>query len=167
HEAGPHRVADTDHHDGNRRRRLLGRNTGRRPIGGDHVHRTADELGRRAGKSLRHPIGVTVVEYDVVTFEVAEVAQPLAESIPHQRIIGGGEAGKRGGVWGGGCGRATEGRATKHGKKVPPPHSMTSSARASSEDGTVRPSVLAVLRLISSSNLVGCSTGRSPGFVPL
>src|SRR5262245_39602545 len=27
--------------------------------------------------------------------------------------------------------------------------------------------VLAVLRLITSSNVVGCSTGRSPGFAPL
>ena len=35
------------------------------------------------------------------------------------------------------------------------PHSMTSSAVASSSDGTVRLSALAVLRLIASSNLVG------------
>jgi hypothetical protein len=37
-----------------------------------------------------------------------------------------------------------------------PLYSITSSAVASSDDGTVRPSVLAVLRLITSSNLVGC-----------
>src|SRR5262249_19288121 len=46
-------------------------------------------------------------------------------------------------------------------------HSITSSAIASSDGGTVRPSALAVLRLITSSNLVGCSTGISPGLVPL
>ena len=34
-------------------------------------------------------------------------------------------------------------------------HSITSSAIASRDGGTVRPSVLAVLRLITSSNLVG------------
>jgi len=45
-------------------------------------------------------------------------------------------------------------------------HSITSSARASSAGGTVRPSTFAVLRLITSSNLVGCSTGRSAGFTP-
>jgi hypothetical protein len=39
-------------------------------------------------------------------------------------------------------------------------YSITSSARVSSVAGTVRPSDLAVLRLITSSNLVGCSTGR-------
>src|SRR5260370_1995442 len=42
----------------------------------------------------------------------------------------------------------------------------TSSARASSDCGIVRPSALAVLRFITSSNLVGCSTGRSAGRAP-
>src|SRR5262245_58924544 len=42
-------------------------------------------------------------------------------------------------------------------------HSMTWSARASSDGGIVRPRTLAVLRLITSSNLVGCSMGRSVG----
>jgi len=45
-------------------------------------------------------------------------------------------------------------------------HSITSSARLSSVSGTVRPSALAVLRLIASSIFVGCSTGRSTGFAP-
>src|SRR5262249_14839052 len=46
-------------------------------------------------------------------------------------------------------------------------HSITSSARASSVGGTARPSACAVLRLMTSSNLVGCTTGRSAGLVPL
>src|ERR1700746_2034602 len=46
-------------------------------------------------------------------------------------------------------------------------HSMTSSATESSVGGTVRPSAFAVLRLITNSNFVGCSTGRLAGFVPL
>ena len=46
-------------------------------------------------------------------------------------------------------------------------HSITSSARASSVGGTMMPSAFAVFRLITSSNLVGCSTGRSAGFAPL
>ena len=45
-------------------------------------------------------------------------------------------------------------------------HSMTSSARASSDGGTSRPSALAVLRLMMSSSLVGNSTGKSPGLAP-
>src|SRR6516164_10235757 len=35
-----------------------------------------------------------------------------------------------------------------------------------STSGTVRPSALAVLRLITSWNLVGCWTGRSAGLAP-
>src|SRR5262245_53124603 len=43
------------------------------------------------------------------------------------------------------------------------PHSITSSASASSFGGMSSPRALAVLRLMSSSNFVGCSIGRSPG----
>jgi hypothetical protein len=45
-------------------------------------------------------------------------------------------------------------------------HSITSSARASSVGGTSRPSALAVLRLMTSSNFVGCSAGISAGLPP-
>ena len=48
-----------------------------------------------------------------------------------------------------------------------PHHSITSSAVASNLSGIVRPSALAVLRLITNSNLVGCWTDRSAGVVPL
>ena len=40
-------------------------------------------------------------------------------------------------------------------------------ARASSVGGTSRPSSFAVLRLMTSSYLVGACTGRSAGFSPL
>src|SRR5215467_11304028 len=46
-------------------------------------------------------------------------------------------------------------------------YSITSSASESSDGGTSRPSALAVLRLTSSSYLVGVCTGRSVGFSPL
>src|SRR5215468_7773106 len=45
--------------------------------------------------------------------------------------------------------------------------STTSSARASSAGGIVRPSAVAVLRLITNSNLVGGSTGRSVALATL
>src|SRR5215468_655196 len=47
------------------------------------------------------------------------------------------------------------------------PHSITSSARASTEDGISSPSAFAVLRLMISSYLVDAWTGRSAGFSPL
>ena len=46
------------------------------------------------------------------------------------------------------------------------PHSITSPARASNVGGTVRLSAFAALRLITSSNLVGWSIGRSAGLAP-
>jgi hypothetical protein len=52
-------------------------------------------------------------------------------------------------------------------KRLDAAYSIISSAMASSVGGMSRPSVLAVLRLIISSNLVGCATGRSAGFSPL
>ena len=48
-----------------------------------------------------------------------------------------------------------------------PFHSITSSARMRNDSGIGRPNVFAVLRLTTSSILVGSSTGRSAGFVPL
>src|SRR2546429_638195 len=44
-------------------------------------------------------------------------------------------------------------------------HSITASARAMSVGGISRPSAFAVLRLMTSSNRVGCNTGRSAQFV--
>src|SRR5882724_11036156 len=58
-------------------------------------------------------------------------------------------------------------RATEQGDERAPPHSITSSARASSIGGTSSPSALAVCRLITSSNVVGCKIGSSLGFAPL
>src|ERR1041385_4702984 len=59
------------------------------------------------------------------------------------------------------------GRAPKRCNELPPPHSIPSSARASSAGGSVRPRALAVFRLSINSNLADCITGRSAGFSPL
>ncbi len=46
-------------------------------------------------------------------------------------------------------------------------YALTSSERASSMGGTVRPSVLAVWALMTSSNLLDCTTGNSAGLARL
>src|SRR5262249_23249768 len=51
--------------------------------------------------------------------------------------------------------------------ELAPPHSITSSARASNDCGTVRPNAFAVPRLIDNRYFVGACTGSSAGFVPL
>src|SRR5215471_4041676 len=45
-------------------------------------------------------------------------------------------------------------------------YSITSSARNRNGEGIVRPSVLAVFKLIANSYLVGSCIGSSPGFAP-
>src|SRR5262249_41670744 len=60
------------------------------------------------------------------------------------------------------CSRAAEQR-----DELAPLHSITSSARASSAGGISRSFVLGVCRLMTNSNLVALSTGRSAGFSPL
>lgn len=46
-------------------------------------------------------------------------------------------------------------------------HRITSSAISKTDCGIVSPMAWAVLRLTTNSNLVGCSMGKSPGFMPL
>src|SRR5262249_4588139 len=63
--------------------------------------------------------------------------------------------------------RPRDRRAAEHRDQRATSHSITSSAATSSLSGTVRPSILAVEALITSSNLLACSTGKSAGFAPL
>ena len=63
--------------------------------------------------------------------------------------------------------RKSDGRTTKEAEELSALHSITTSAVASSVGDMSRPRALAVLRLITSSNLVGCITGRSVGLSPL
>src|SRR5262245_6488869 len=64
------------------------------------------------------------------------------------------------------CERPRRSRAAEQRDERAALHSITSSARCCKNKGTSTPMALAVWRLITSSNFVGCSTGRSAGFVP-
>src|SRR5262249_29726305 len=63
--------------------------------------------------------------------------------------------------------RARRCRAAEQRDELASSHSITSSAGASSVGGISRPSNFAVCRLITSSNLVARTTGKSVGFAPL
>jgi hypothetical protein len=65
------------------------------------------------------------------------------------------------------CARTVSGHAAAVAPSGTRTHSIASSAVASSLSGTVRPSILAVEALMTSSNLVDCATGRSAGLAPL
>src|SRR5262249_47045723 len=57
-------------------------------------------------------------------------------------------------------------RPADQGDELAPLHSISSSARSRNDSGIVRPSPLAVVRLMTRSNFVGCSTGMSAGLAP-
>src|SRR5262249_26845255 len=62
--------------------------------------------------------------------------------------------------------RPRDDRAAEQRYELAAPHSITSSDSASNLSGISRPSAFAVWRLITNSNLVGCSTGKSAGLAP-
>src|SRR5262245_45726341 len=62
--------------------------------------------------------------------------------------------------------RPCDGCAAEQRDEVAPPHSITSSARRRMDVGNSMPIAFAVLRLITVSKFVTCSTGRSAGFAP-
>jgi hypothetical protein len=65
-----------------------------------------------------------------------------------------------------GCSARTLRACLEKGRRDVAANSITSSARSRNDSGIVRPSALAALRLITNSNFVGCSIGRSAGLAP-
>src|SRR5262245_24022162 len=87
HEPGAYGITDRDHDDGNRGGGLLGREARGRAKGCNNVHRATNERRRGLGESLRHSIAVRIVEGDVLAFEVTEIAQPVTEGVPVERVV--------------------------------------------------------------------------------
>src|SRR5262249_10167017 len=158
--------------DGNCRGPLPGRfNEGRRR-GEDHIDGHARELGRKCGQ-LPTVLRPSPPDEDVVARDVAQVAQARPQAISCKRL---GDKAEKSDAWqlrtllrarGEQQKKRRYGRAGEQRDELPPFHSITSSARASSVGGTSRPSAAAVCRLMTNSNLVGCRIGSSAGFSPL
>src|SRR5262249_33974927 len=137
----------------------------------DDVDLEPDELGSDLRVALRAVLRPVIRDRDCAVFDPPEFAQPLDEG---------------GGKWAPGrrSARAQEpdgrllaqllrprcqrpcSRAAEQRDELAPPHSITSSARDIKLSENFTPSALAVLRLITNSNLVGCMTGRSAGLAP-
>src|SRR5262249_38736684 len=139
--------------------------------GDDQIDIETHELSRQVGKAFSVAVGRAIFERVVPTFDISVFAQPLPERLElcgikrrrhhfqhadaiHLRLL----RTRR---------ERPRGSAAEKRDEVASLHSNTSSARASSVGGTSRPSALAVLRLITSSYLVGAWTGRSAGFSPV
>jgi hypothetical protein len=136
-----------------------------------------DELGRELGDPLGASFAPAVLYLNGATLDPAEFAQSVHKGTDPLGLTGTRARAKE-----------TDGRhlerllrphrerrkhrrgrraAEQRDEVAPCAHSITSSARVSTVAGTSRPSALAVLRLITSSYLVGACTGRSAGFSPL
>src|SRR4029450_11391998 len=147
----------------------------RRAIRDDHGHLSPNQNGRQLRRQRRQSIVLSlrpaVFNRHVFALNVAGVLQALAEpaqtlSEPvrglaveesdhrHRRLLPPRRQ------------RPRRRRTAEQRDELAPSHSITSSARASSGGGTVMPRALLVIRLMTRSNLVGCSTGRSAGFAP-
>src|SRR2546423_8107399 len=139
-------------------------------MGDDDIDTRPDKCSGELLSAVNSPIRIAELDLNVPAFGVAEGVQTAPESISewmrrrrrHQhsnpgrfsRLL-------RARRERPGCRRTAEQR-----DELPSFHSITLSAATSSLSGTVRPSTLAVVRLMMKSNLVGCSTGRSLGFAP-
>ena len=140
----------------------------------DHVGPPFDQLLGEPSQPGGVVRGPTVVDLDIAALSPARLVEPLAKcpnpalrqavvfaerrqngDPPH--LVGRLRTGQN----------RRQCRAGTEREEISPPHSMTSSARARRVGGIVRPSALAVLRLMVRSNLRGGSTDRSAGFAPL
>src|SRR5262249_22795094 len=165
------RVCRRRQHDRDRRSRLLGYESSICSIGNNDIDLASDELAHGIDKALAS-LRKAIFDGDSTVFDPAELAQPLNQSGEPQamRCRGARDKESEGRHY---CWvlrprrkRPRGRRATEQRDEIAAPHSITSSAATCKLCGTVRPSALAVVRLITRSYLVGCSTGRSSGFAP-
>ena len=172
-EPGPHGVLDTGHQNGN----ALGgffRGQNRRRAGREHdVKLERDKLGGQRGKTLKSAFRPSCLVRDVPPLLVAEFPHTQPKRIEQRRICIVEVRGEKTNteylsLLRIDSERRGEEASRKCADETSPVHySITWSARPSTDGGIVSPNALAVLRLITNSNLVGCSTGRSAGLAPL
>src|SRR5262249_17529259 len=162
HDTAPDGVADSAHHDGYRCGGLLRREHGVGPPSKYDIYVEADELVRQLGKPLVVPLGVAVLEANVLALNIPEIMYS-----PSKRCD-----------WRPGldrkdtdrdyfplllstCGERPSNRTADQSDELATLHSITCSAPASRILGITMPRAFAVLRLMTSSNFVGACTGRS------
>jgi len=75
-ESCAHRVSELCHDDGDRARRLFGRQARWRARRDDNVDLERNQLGRKTGKPVGFPLSKSRFKGDVLSFQVAQLAQP-------------------------------------------------------------------------------------------
>src|SRR5262249_28117461 len=136
-----------------------------------HGDRQPRQLGRQRRKSGTLVPAPTILDHDVATVDITSLPQPLPKRIDiapvafeglfvqkpnhrHRRLLRT-------------RGQRPRRRTAKERDELPPPHSITLSARSNIDSEIESPIAFAALRLMTSSNFTPCSTGRSPGLAPL
>src|SRR5215831_20698725 len=174
-QAGGDRIAHLCEHGRQGAASVLQRHHGRLIAGENSIRPHPHEFGSEASQALVIPAWPALLDVDIATFDPPEIVQAPAErrhaelafgvllrqprnqhadAVHLLALLGARREGPRR--------RAARDQRDERA----PLHSITSSARASSVGGIVRPSARAVIRLITRSNLVGCSTGKLAGFAP-
>src|SRR5262245_42354283 len=147
------RIANGTHHDRYRSRCLLRRQRRRGAPRDDQVNRKRSQFGRHGGVAVVTTFCKARYQPQILAFDIAIVLQLARKPLdrrqglrrkdpdgPHPLALLPARRERP-------CG----GRAAKSQDELAPPHSITSLARASTDDGISSPSALAVLRLMTSS----------------
>src|SRR5262245_37709634 len=150
---------------------LGGQCSGGAPGREDNVHLALDQFARQTPEPLDIPLRIAIFEHDRPGLDVPEFPQGPAKSVYGEPLTWDetqdADPGWRPGLLrfsGKRPGECAQRQPTEEGAPV---HSTTWSARSRTDSGMVRPKALAVLALITNSNVVGSSTGRSAGLAPL
>src|SRR5262249_14836469 len=171
HQSKAHRVCPCGHDDWDRARCLSCREVGRKRSGKDHTWIEAHQFVRQIRQADQITIGERNLKSAVAGFDISELTHALSKAcqIALKRLRGSGAENtddRHARLLCVSLHRPSHCRTGDEQDELAPPHSITSSAATSSLGGTVRPSTFAVMRLTTRSNLIGCSTGISPGFAP-
>src|SRR5262249_55201806 len=176
-QAGADRVPSRRENDGDDRRRLLGSQDHGSARRDNNINLALDELGGNLSGTGGSTLRPAILDRDRTTLNPAEFAQSLYKSGgPLALSRGRGRAQKPNGLQlrrlvPARRARPRAGCAAEQRDELAPlhlrGHSITSSARTSSDGGIVRSRAFAVLRLTTNSNFVGRSMGRSVGLLPL
>ncbi len=170
HQVEGDRIDRQSEHDRYRRGRRLGGERRGETRSDDQIYLAAHEISCEPGQPIVVAFAPAVGDRDIAALDEAGRRQTLPDRRDSAGFHGLGGAAEiadhrhRRLLRGRGQ-RCSEQRPAAE-DEVAAPHSITSSAAASSNCGTVRPSALAVFRLITSSNLVGCCTGDRPAWRP-
>src|SRR5262249_50878714 len=156
------RINDRHEHDRYGAGRLLQRCDARTAGRQDDIRRQGDQLRREFANAIGIASAPAVVDLHIPADGPAQLLQPLMESRKAHltfRIIGGvihehADAPHALALLRARRERPCRRRATEQRDELAAVHSITSSAMASSEEGTVRRSILAVWALMTSSNLL-------------